>query len=213
VGGGGGRTAGGVWFVDSQQPAGADLSKLTLAKRTDIPNEVNVAKGAQANGDHSWSNPETKDTYMKMYNEYHRLRSGYDTCHGCRFLPALYKTYRCVQHTPRHSPAFATLSLTRVARGRGAASSRCSTRGVARATWCASCSRRVRTRTAWRRRRCLWRRTPPTCSPTTRCVALGNENKGSSCLGEPTSAEEALARLPRDDTVRARWSVWWGECE
>lgn len=91
------------------------MSKLTLAKRTDIPNEVNVAKGAQANGDHSWSNPETKDTYMKMYNEYHRLRSGYDTCHGCRFLPALYKTYRCVQHTPRHSPAFATLSLTRVA--------------------------------------------------------------------------------------------------
>ena len=74
----------------------ADLSKLTLAKRADIPHETNVAKNAQASGDHSWSNPDTKETYMKMYNEYHRLRSGYDTCHGCRFLPALYKTYRCV---------------------------------------------------------------------------------------------------------------------
>lgn len=76
---------------------GADLSKLTLAKRADIPHETNVAKNAQASGDHSWSNPDTKETYMKMYNEYHRLRSGYDTCHGCRFLPALYKTYRCVR--------------------------------------------------------------------------------------------------------------------
>ena len=62
----------------------ADLSKLTLAKRADIPHETNVAKNAQASGDHSWSNPDTKETYMKMYNEYHRLRSGYDTCHGCR---------------------------------------------------------------------------------------------------------------------------------
>mmetsp|Transcript_13325 Transcript_13325/g.18203 ORF Transcript_13325/g.18203 Transcript_13325/m.18203 type:complete len:406 (-) Transcript_13325:121-1338(-) len=69
-------------------------SKVPLSQRSDISRENMVQKGSQADGKHSWTNPETKDTYMKMYNEYHRLRSGYDSCHGCRYLPALYKTYK-----------------------------------------------------------------------------------------------------------------------
>mmetsp|Transcript_35737 Transcript_35737/g.43135 ORF Transcript_35737/g.43135 Transcript_35737/m.43135 type:complete len:405 (-) Transcript_35737:706-1920(-) len=55
--------------------------------------ETKKASGLQKGGKHSWTNPNTKDTYMKMYNEYHRLRSGADSCHGCRYLPAVYKQY------------------------------------------------------------------------------------------------------------------------
>eukprot|EP00240_Pyramimonas_obovata_P004327 CAMPEP_0118935210 /NCGR_PEP_ID=MMETSP1169-20130426/15150_1 /TAXON_ID=36882 /ORGANISM="Pyramimonas obovata, Strain CCMP722" /LENGTH=368 /DNA_ID=CAMNT_0006878207 /DNA_START=198 /DNA_END=1301 /DNA_ORIENTATION=- len=66
---------------------------VPLSQRSDIEHEVNISKGAQTEG-HSWTNPDTKDTYMKMYNEYHRLRSGYNSCHGCRYLPALYKTFK-----------------------------------------------------------------------------------------------------------------------
>jgi len=76
-----------------ESPAYDSSSHVPLSERGDIEHEVNITKGAQTEG-HSWTNPETKDTYMKMYNEYHRLRSGYSSCHGCRYLPAVYKTYK-----------------------------------------------------------------------------------------------------------------------
>jgi len=78
----------------SDASAPEENSHVPLSQRTDIAHEVDVAKGAQGGAEHSWTNPDTKDTYMKMYNEYHRLRSGYNSCHGCRYLPALFKTYR-----------------------------------------------------------------------------------------------------------------------
>mmetsp|Transcript_31141 Transcript_31141/g.77507 ORF Transcript_31141/g.77507 Transcript_31141/m.77507 type:complete len:392 (+) Transcript_31141:217-1392(+) len=44
-------------------------------------------------GKQSWANPEHRETYKAMYNEYHKLRSGANVCHSCRFLEGLFKIY------------------------------------------------------------------------------------------------------------------------
>ena len=45
-------------------------------------------------GKQSWANPEHRETYKTMYNEYHKLRSGANVCHSCRFLDGLFKLYK-----------------------------------------------------------------------------------------------------------------------
>ena len=45
-------------------------------------------------GKQSWSNPAHRETYKTMYNEYHKLRSGANVCHSCRFLDGLFKLYK-----------------------------------------------------------------------------------------------------------------------
>ena len=50
------------------------VSKLKTTVNT------NVQSGKQ-----TWTNPQHREMYKTMYDEYHKLRSGANVCHSCRF--------------------------------------------------------------------------------------------------------------------------------
>lgn len=77
----------------TQEPEMSDPLEEAEKDSVSVVDQGRLLSGKQTTG-HSWTNPETKDTYMKMYNEYHKLRSGNNSCHGCRYLSSLYKQYK-----------------------------------------------------------------------------------------------------------------------
>lgn len=50
---------------------------------------TNVQSGKQ-----TWTNPQHREMYKTMYDEYHKLRSGANVCHSCRFLDGIKKRYK-----------------------------------------------------------------------------------------------------------------------
>jgi len=59
-----------------------------------VPQPRASSRTHRQNGKQSWANPEHRETYQTMYNEYHKLRSGSDVCHSCRFLDGIFKIYK-----------------------------------------------------------------------------------------------------------------------
>lgn len=59
------------------------VSKLKTTVNT------NVQSGKQ-----TWTNPQHREMYKTMYDEYHKLRSGANVCHSCRFLDGIKKRYK-----------------------------------------------------------------------------------------------------------------------
>jgi len=68
---------------------------VSSSSRSSVHSAVKItAQTHTQSGKQSWANPEHRETYKTMYNEYHKLRSGVDVCHSCRFLEGLYKIYK-----------------------------------------------------------------------------------------------------------------------
>jgi 2-polyprenyl-3-methyl-5-hydroxy-6-metoxy-1,4-benzoquinol methylase len=62
-------------------------TKEALTTTTTI--NTNVQSGKQ-----TWTNPQHREMYKTMYDEYHKLRSGANVCHSCRFLDGIMKRYK-----------------------------------------------------------------------------------------------------------------------
>lgn len=77
--------------ADAGLPEGhPEISALPKQSHTaSLTSQTHTQSGKQ-----SWANPEHRQTYKTMYNEYHKLRSGVDVCHSCRFLEGIFKLYK-----------------------------------------------------------------------------------------------------------------------
>jgi 2-polyprenyl-3-methyl-5-hydroxy-6-metoxy-1,4-benzoquinol methylase len=60
-----------------------------LVSKPNTTVNTNVQSGKQ-----TWTNPQHREMYKTMYDEYHKLRSGANVCHSCRFLDGIKKRYK-----------------------------------------------------------------------------------------------------------------------